>query len=144
MRSSSILFLRSAAHATQVMIGNMLHILIPSSHIYSSLNLNPSCFSRIKHTNGMHIHSPGFCCNPGRRDRPINTKQRKRDPGLNGGDLDHKFTNPSVPLTLRMARPRFPGSAKPTLHSDGRSSRGLGVWVAAVLVSRPEEEVEVG
>lgn len=91
-----------------MMIGNMFDIFIPSPHFCSSQNLNSSCLliSRTKHTDGMQIHSPGFCCNPGRRDRPINTRQRRGDPRLNAGDLDHKFTNLSVPLTLRMAGSR--------------------------------------
>lgn len=90
------------------MIGNMLHVFILCPCFCHSHYSNPRCWliSRTKHTDGMQIHSPGFCCNPGRRDRPINTKQRRGDPGLNAGDLDHKFTNPSVPLTLRVVGPR--------------------------------------
>lgn len=85
-----------------------LHIFVSSPRFCSNQNLNPSCgfCSRTKQTDAMQIHSPGFCCNPWRRDRPINTKQKSEDPRLNAGYLNHKFTNPSVPLTPRMAGPR--------------------------------------
>lgn len=127
------------------MIVNKLHIFIPSPHFCSSLN--PSCWliSRTKHTDGMQIHSPGFCCNPGRRDRPINTKQRRGDPRLNAGALDHKFTNPSEPLTLRMAGPRSRKVQNPpyTQMADLPEGWGCG-WQQCWCQDRRRRRLSVG
>ncbi len=146
------------------MIEYLLHTFILSPHFCSSQNLNP-CYlliSRAKHTDGMQIHSPGFCCNPGRR--PINTKQRRGDPRLNAGDLDHKFTNLSVPLTLRMAGPRSrevqnPPYAQMTGLPEGwgcgwqhcwcqggrrRRRLKLGVWIGMGGGVKAGREVSVG
>lgn len=122
------------------------HVSILCPYFWASHYSN-ACWLIIitQHTYGMQIHSPGFCCNPWRRDRPINTKQRRGDPGLNAGD--HKFTNPSVPLTLRMVGPRSQELQNPpsTQMADlpegwgcgwqqcwcqeGRRRLRLGVWI---------------
>lgn len=90
----------------------------------------------------MQIHSPGFCCNPGRRDRPINTEQRRGDPGLSAGD--HKFTNPSMPLTLRMVGPRSRELQNPpsTQMADLPEGWGCG-WQQRWCKEGTKEEVEV-